>query len=135
MLTRSLIKTLKKIVLPSQSMIISFIVLLTIFVLSGGIYITFTNPFPPSAITIGQKAVFVIPLTLTRMLGVEQTSSETIVVMFFITLGTLGILMINRSATFMYDSRTARIWLVMGIILVLVSMLGLMFLNGIKRGF
>ncbi|MEM2710121.1 MAG: hypothetical protein QW534_10845, partial [Candidatus Methanomethylicia archaeon] len=61
-----------------------------------------------------------------------QTSSETMAVMFFIVLGVLGILLIDKSVTFVYDSKTAQIWIVVGIILVSISILGLMFLNNVK---
>ncbi|MEM1546804.1 MAG: hypothetical protein QXP91_10120 [Candidatus Methanomethylicia archaeon] len=132
MLIKSLIKALKKMVALSRNTIILSTVLLVVFILSGGIYIIFTNPFPPSAITVGQKAVFVIPSSLTTVLGIEQTSSETMAVMFFIVLGVLGILLIDKSVTFVYDSKTAQIWIVVGIILVSISILGLMFLNNVK---
>jgi|GEM_PF-2402495 len=137
MFVKSLIKKLNKIKLNkvtilSRNTTILFIMLLTIFILSGGIYVIFTNPFPPSAITIGQKAIFVIPSRLTTMLGVEQTSSETIAVMFFVILGALGVLMIDKSITFIYDFKTAQMWAIIGITLVSISILGLMFLSILK---
>jgi hypothetical protein len=132
MLIKSLTKKLSKIIILSKNTIILLIMLLVIFILSGGIYVVFTNPFPPSAITIGQRVIFVIPSSLATMLGVEQTSSETVAVMFFIILGVLGALMIDKSATFIYDSKTAQIWVIVGIILVSISILGLMFLSNLK---
>ena len=131
MRTGKILRRIKEVKI-SSNIIIALILLGVILTLSGGIYVIVHTP--PSAIILASgRVLYIVPLRYSGALGIRQTVSESMVVAFFMILGLVGIASLFKSIEYLYDYRTSRLLIVLGLILLLASFAGLNWIFWFKR--
>jgi len=96
-----------------------------VFLFGGGLYNLVVHP--PTVISVAQRVFFFLPYHTD-----EQLLGESLIFMILLSIGSLGIFMVNRCVTHTYSRRLASIFLVVGIIMFVVGVIGVYMLLRIK---
>jgi hypothetical protein len=110
---------------PSTSLITVIFIALSIFILGGGLYVILEGPmaFLPSA----TRPIFYYP-------GIaEQTASESLYFIFFLTMGVSGGFLSIWSTRFAYRPREAKIMLLVGVLMIGLALFGSEWILFLKR--
>jgi hypothetical protein len=110
---------------PSTSLITVLFIAISIFILGGGLYVILEGPmaFLPSA----TRPIFYYP-------GIaEQTASESLYFIFFLTMGVSGGFLALWSTRFTYRPREAKILLLVGVIMLGLALFGSEWILFLKR--
>lgn len=99
---------------PPPILIAIILLLFVIFLISGGVYLTFT---PRETIMPYHRGLLVIYPGIH-----DQTLAEGIAVMLIYFLGTLGLILIHRSTKYRHNPRQAHMFIVIGITLLVVTL-------------
>lgn len=98
----------------SEKVMIILMLTLTIFILGGGIYDLIYRPV--STIPFMGRYVFYYPYSIN-----EQTLNESITVMIFYVMGTVGMILMYQSTKYMSSPRKAYATLLLGIVLFILG--------------
>jgi len=101
---------------PSKGAVTFVIIALCILILGGGVYDLLE--WPPLLVPFVNYPYWFIPGMT------DQSLSESLVFIFFLTLGVLGGLLIFRSTRYAYRPREAKLILAIGITLLLAGFIG-----------
>lgn len=101
---------------PSKNVITFVVIAVSVIILGGGVY-NFLE-WPPLLVPYVNYPYWFIPGMT------EQSLSESIVFIFFLTLGIVGGVLIFRSTRYAYRPREAKLILAIGITLLLAGFLG-----------
>lgn len=111
---------------PSTSVIILCLTALTIFILGGGIYDVMEKPL--AVLPTPSNPIFYFP-------GIsEQLLNESLIFVIFLTMGIGGGLLAFRSTSYVYRPREAKMFLLLGLTLLIIAFLGceiLLMLKGV----
>lgn len=98
---------------PSPRIIAVILFLLTIFLISGGVYLTFT---PVTEIAPYYRGLVIYP-------GIhDQTPAEGIAIMLTYILGTIGLILIYRSIRYRHNPNQAHMFIAIGVILLVIAL-------------
>lgn len=97
----------------------------TVFLFGGGLYNLVIHP--PTVVSFAQRVFFFLPYHTD-----EQLLGESLIFMILLAMGSLGIFMVNRCVTHIYSRRLALIIFVGGIIMFVVSVVGVYMLLNLK---
>ncbi len=106
--------------------ILAFILIVTIFLLAGGIYDVTEQPLP-----MGQTATQLVPVFKSSS---EQFLVESLIAGLFFGIGAGGLYLVRYSTRFAYDIRTSITLLLLGIILTVVAASGTIVMYDFKVG-
>jgi len=112
---------------PSSTLIILLITIVSLFLLSGGVYNVIIQPpvlFPSPN----------FPIFYTYSLH-EQSWSESLIAFLLFSLGTAGGYLSYRSTRYGYKPRQAAMLLVIGVIMLFLAFVGCEYIIWLKRGF
>jgi len=98
----------------SEKVMIILVLTLTIFILGGGIYDLIYRPV--SIIPFMGRYVFYYPYSIN-----EQTLNESITVMIFYVIGTVGMILMYQSTKYTSSPRRAYATLLLGIVLFILG--------------
>jgi len=98
----------------SEKVMIILVLTLTIFILGGGIYDLIYRPV--STIPFMGRYVFYYPYSIN-----EQTLNESITVMIFYVIGTVGMILMYQSTKYTSSPRRAYATLLLGIVLFILG--------------
>ena len=98
----------------SEKAMIILVLTLTIFILGGGIYDLIYRPV--STIPFMGRYVFYYPYSIN-----EQTLNESITVMIFYVIGTVGMILMYQSTKYTSSPRRAYATLLLGIVLFILG--------------
>lgn len=101
---------------PSKTTITFVIIAIVIIILGGGVYDLLE--WPPLLVPFVNYPYWFIPGMT------DQSLSESLVFIFFLTLGVVGGLLIFRSTRYAYRPREAKLILAIGITLLLAGFIG-----------
>lgn len=104
--------------------ILAFILMITLFLLAGGLYDLTEQPLP-----MGQTQTQLVPVFKSSS---EQFLVESLIAGLFFGIGSGGLYLIRYSTRFAYDVRTSITLLILGIILTLVAAGGTMVMYDFK---
>jgi len=98
----------------SEKVMMILVLTLTIFILGGGIYDLIYRPV--STIPFMGRYVFYYPYSIN-----EQTLNESITVMIFYVIGTVGMILMYQSTKYTSSPRRAYATLLLGIVLFILG--------------
>lgn len=104
--------------------ILALILMITLFILAGGLYDLTEQPLP-----MGQTQTQLVPVFKSLS---EQFLVESLIAGLFFGIGSGGLYLIRYSTRFAYDVRTSITLLILGIILTLVAASGTMVMYDFK---
>lgn len=115
-LTFSMRKTYQKLVTAKPSFyLLAVIVAATgIFLLGGGVYDLLVQPL--LAVPLQGRWIFYYPYTVH-----DQTPAESVTAMIMFAIGFIGLLMTYQSTRYAYKPRSAFMWLLTGVMLIIVA--------------
>lgn len=129
--TFSMRKTYQRILAlkPPLLLIAVFTVVLSIFLLGGGVYDILRNPVGIVPGGVAGRWIFYYPYSVN-----EQTLNESIFVMLLYAVGFGGFISVYQSTKYAYKPRQAFMWLLIGVVFVALAYFGLEYLIDLKLG-
>ncbi|MFX1505582.1 MAG: hypothetical protein ACFFDC_05650 [Promethearchaeota archaeon] len=106
--------------------ILAFILLVTVFILAGGLYNLTEQPLP-----MGQTATQLVPVFKSTS---EQFLVESLIAGLFFGIGSGGLYLIHYSTRFAYDVRTSITLLILGIVITAIAAVGTIVMYDYKTG-
>lgn len=106
--------------------ILAFILLVTVFILAGGLYNLTEQPLP-----MGQTATQLVPVFRSTS---EQFLVESLIAGLFFGIGSGGLYLIHYSTRFAYDVRTSITLLILGIVITGIAAVGTIVMYDYKTG-
>jgi hypothetical protein len=106
--------------------ILAVILLVTVFILAGGLYNLTEQPLP-----MGQTATQLVPVFKSTS---EQFLVESLIAGLFFGIGSGGLYLIHYSTRFAYDIRTSITLLILGIIITGIAAIGTIVMYDFKTG-
>jgi hypothetical protein len=106
--------------------ILAFILIVTLFILAGGLYDLTEQPLP-----MGQTTTQLVPVFKSTS---EQFLVESLIAGLFFGIGSGGLYLIHYSTRFAYDVRTSITLLILGIIITTIAAVGTIVMYDYKTG-